>query len=307
MTAHRRISPGCDEWPSCLNETGSIEPIRTLFVEGLPLRPGERAVAVVGTRRPTRAGEEAARRIARGLAEAGYVVVSGMALGIDQIAHRAALSAGGYTIAVLGCGLDITTYPTRSERIRQAIVRNGSLVSEYPPGTAPYPSQFPERNRIVAALAKGVVVVEGGLKSGALITARHAIDADRTVWAVPGGIQNPRSAAPNYLIRTGQAALITDVSHILEELEPSLVHESRRGSEGDFLPKLSDPEQTVLFALDEIPVSCDRLASHLKVSSGEVALGLARLEARGMVTRRLVGYELSPSGLRAREALLLST
>ena len=191
----RVVHPADPEWPPGLNELAVHQPPKELFVAGRALDAGPTTVAVVGTRRPTATGVDVARRISTGLAEAGYVVVSGLAVGIDAVAHRAALDAGGYTIAVLGCGLDVC-YPARNARLREQVRERGTLVSEYPPGTMPWRRHFPERNRIIAGLVAGVVVVEGGEKSGALITARIALDANRSVFAILGSAETPWRPGP---------------------------------------------------------------------------------------------------------------
>lgn len=174
-------------------------------------------VAIIGTRKPSPYGEEAAYRISYDLAQAGVVIVSGLALGIDAIAHKAALDAGGVTIAVMPTGLD-RPYPHTNRHIAKRIVaNNGALISEYPPGTQPWQSQFIARNRIVAGVADGVLVAEAALKSGTLHTAGFALDYGRPVMAVPGNITNPMSTGTNNLIKTG-ARLITSAQEVLDEI-----------------------------------------------------------------------------------------
>jgi DNA processing protein len=167
----RVVAPGDDEWPSQLSELETCKRLRRLYAVGKSLDCGPKTIAIVGTRRPTAAGIEAAEMLASGLAQAGFTVVSGLALGIDAAAHRAALAAEGSTVAVLGCGMDVD-YPKRNVSLKRQIAARGTLLTEYPAGTNPTPFTFPERNRIIAGLSMGVVVVEGGVKSGALITAR---------------------------------------------------------------------------------------------------------------------------------------
>ncbi|MGH2756642.1 MAG: DNA-processing protein DprA, partial [Actinomycetota bacterium] len=156
----RLIRPGDTEWPERLNELGSQRVPRRLHVTGRRIDSAARSVAVVGTRRPTAAGIEAAATLARGLAEANFVVVSGLALGIDAVAHKAALEAGGHTIAVIGCGTDLN-YPRKNLRIRRRLEDEGTVVSEYESGEPPMRHHFPERNRIIVGLTEAVVVVEG--------------------------------------------------------------------------------------------------------------------------------------------------
>lgn len=301
--ARRCITPTDDEWPSCLNELGPHDPPEKLFVEGLPLKVGPRTIAVVGTRRPTAAGIEATEVITKGLVEAGFTIVSGMAMGIDTLAHRTALNAGGYTIAVLGTGLDVP-YPRKNSALMKKISTAGTLVTEYPLGSEPLAWHFPQRNRIVAGLARGVVVIEGGMKSGALITARMGIDANRFVWAVPGSIRNSMAAGPNELIRTGQGSLVTNCKHICDEVAPGLVWDEGHNGKPLSVESLSQEEKKILLTLDDVPLSADRISRATELPHGRVALALARLEVRGFAKRRSGGYELSGGGSRVRAAIL---
>lgn len=301
-STRRYIRPRDDEWPASLNELGPHDPPKQLYVEGRPLETGSRTVAVVGTRRPTAAGIEAAERITKGLVEAGFTIVSGMAMGIDTLAHRVTLAAGGYTIAVLGSGLDVP-YPQRNEGLMKKIVLSGTVLTEYPEGTKPLAFHFPRRNRIVVGLTRGVVVIEGGIKSGALITARIAIDANRFVWAVPGSIRNPMAVGPNELIRTGQAGLVTSFKHICDEVAPGLVWEEGPGGRPLSVESLTEEEKTILRALDDVPISPDRLSQATDLPQGQIALALSRLEVRGFAHRRSGGYEISGGGSRVREAI----
>ena len=299
----RMITSRDEEWPTPLNELGCLEPIQKLYLRGLPLAVGDRTVAIVGARYPTAAGVEAARNLARGLAEAEFEIVSGLAVGIDAVAHKAALDAGGYTVAVLGCGLDVD-YPRRNLSLKADIAERGTIVTEYPEGTPPNPGNFPRRNRIVAALAKGVIFVEGGLKSGGRITVTHALDANRYVFAVPGSLRNPMAAGPNEVIRSGNAALITEVQHVFEELEPSLVWDGPPELGLDRRPPaLESGEAELLAFLDDTANSIDSICSALSLAPGEAALALARLEIRGFAYRRAGGYVISEAGARARRML----
>jgi DNA processing protein len=278
------------------------DPPDQLYIDGRRVEIGSRTVAVVGTRRPTAAGIEAVEQITRGLVEAGFTIVSGMALGIDTLAHRAALSCGGYTIAVLGSGLDVP-YPLRNAGLMKRIASEGSVVTEYPEGSKPHAFHFPQRNRIVVGLSRGVVVVEGGMKSGALITARIGIDANRFVWAVPGSTRNPMAVGPNELIRTGQAALVTSFKHVCDDVAPGLVWEEGPGARPLSVEALTEEEKTILLALDDVPISSDRLGRATDLPQGRVALALSRLEVRGFVNRRAGGYEISGGGGRIRDAI----
>ncbi len=188
------------------------DPPSVIHVRG-DLRPDEPAIAVVGSRRATATGRVVTERLAAGLARHGVTVVSGLARGIDAVAHWAALEAGGRTMAVLGCGLDVI-YPPEHGELQEAIARQGCVISEFAPGTPPLPGHFPQRNRIIAGLVLGVVVVEGDERSGTLSTAGHALDEGREVMAVPGSVLNPLSRAPHGLLRQG-ATLVESAEDIL--------------------------------------------------------------------------------------------
>lgn len=295
----RTIGPGSAEWPIRLQELGPHRPPERLHAEGLAVPCGP-AIAVVGTRRPTGAGMEAAYRMAYGLAEAGWVVISGLAVGIDAAAHRAALDARGRTVAVLGCGLDVR-YPVANARLRARVAESGTVLSEYPPGTPPAKSHFPWRNRIIAGLSLGVVVVEGNIRSGALVTARLALDMNRAVYAVPGSCRNPMAEGPNELIRRSEAALVTEVDHIFEDLAPSLAWTGGSGLDTSAEPKLScGPSQLrVLTALDDVPLPAEHLLDHAGMRAAEIAMVLSQLEVRGLVSRSAGGYALTAGGRRA--------
>jgi DNA processing protein len=259
-------------------------------------------IAVVGSRRPTVAGLDATRMLVAGVVQAGFGVVSGLAAGIDAAAHEAALEAGGYTIGVLGFGLDVD-YPRRNARLKRRIAEEGTLVTEYEAGVQPLAFHFPERNRIIAGLAVATLVVEGAMKSGALITARLALDANRSVFAVPGSFRNAMSEGSNELIRTSQAALVTDVRHIFEELAPRLDADAapKLGLE-ERTPSLGEQETLVLELLDDVTTSPDRICRELGSAMGEVALALSRLEMRGLALRKGIGYQITTAGARARAA-----
>ncbi|MDQ3646171.1 MAG: DNA-processing protein DprA [Actinomycetota bacterium] len=300
MTGATRVVRRSDaEWPDILDGAAALGQPDRVFVRGrrLDIR-SPKSIAIVGSRRPTAAGLATARSFARGFAEAGFAVVSGLALGIDAAAHGAALDAGGYTVAVLGNGVDVS-YPPRNARLQEEIAERGSLVSEYPDGTESRPHHFPERNRIIAGLAEAVLVVEGGLKSGALITARLADHTGRDVYAVPGSIRNPMAAGPNELIRTCGARLVTEIEHIISDLAPALVWDGPVDlGPGPRELGLEEFETHVLGSLSDVPISVDRLCQELGARPGAVTLALARLEIRGLAQKRLTGYELTAAGGR---------
>jgi DNA processing protein len=196
----RFAAPGdADYWPAFFR---LADPPVGVFIRGRTLGPGDERVAIVGSRHPTATGREVAADLARGLASAGMITVSGGAFGIDAAAHRGALDAGGLTVAVLGSGID-APHPAGNRPLFVQIESMGTLVSEYPPGVPAEPFRFPARNRLIAALSRGVVVVEGATKSGTRITAEHAMDLGLDVFAVPGAVTNPLAETPLGLIREG--------------------------------------------------------------------------------------------------------
>jgi len=292
----RVITPSDDEWHDHLDDIGPAARVGKLYAIGKRLPDPMRSVAIVGTRRPTVAGLEMAFEMAKTLAEAGFAIISGLALGIDAAAHRGALEGAGRTVAVLGCGLDVP-YLEKNLPLRKQIASRGTLVSEYPLGTPPTSWHFPARNRIIVGLAERVLVVEGGMRSGALITARIGGDAGRTVFAVPGSPRNAVSIGPNELIRKGEAALVTKADHVFEELAPQLTWD-RPYVSGDRI-EISEPEKKVLHALDAVPVSAAKLGAAVSMPPGELALNLSKLELRGLTRRTRTGqFEITDAGLR---------
>jgi len=254
------------------------DPPATLYIRGNLTPPDEFALAVVGTRRASAYGKECTRLLVRGLAESRITVVSGLAYGIDTEAHRAALEAGGRTIAVLGCGVDIT-YPAENRKLSQRIAENGALVSEYPLGTNPESGNFPRRNRIISGLCLGVLFVEGTVQSGARITTDYALDQGREVFAVPGSILRRSGAGPNYLIQNG-AKLVTGVNDILEELNLTMVaqHTEARAIIPD-----NELEATLLNHLSAEPVHVDELGQATGLTAADLASTLTMMELKGMV------------------------
>jgi DNA processing protein len=238
-------------------------------------------------------GRQAAEELSRGLAVNRVTVVSGLARGVDAIAHRAALEAGGRTIGVLACGLDMV-YPPEHKRLAEQIVEQGALISDYPIGTQPRSEFFPRRNRILSGISLGVLVVEGDVKSGALITARQALEQNREVFAVPGSIYSPNSRGTNKLIQDGEAKLTLDVQDVLAELNLSMAAHQIEMTE--LLPA-DATESALLVLLGGEPTHIDevRRASGLPIAT--VTSTLAMLELKGLV--RQVGRM---NYVRAREA-----
>lgn len=298
----RILDPTGNEWPVAFGDEG-VQPPKRLFARGLAMDPNKIRVAVVGTRRPTATGIETARKISTGLAEAGIEVVSGLAVGIDAVAHRAALIAGGRTVAVLGCGLDFP-YPKTNLRLKESILCSGTALSEYEDGTQPMPYHFPERNRVIAALSKGIVVIEGRRSSGALITARVGFDFNRDVFALPGSIRNLMAEGPNELIKTNIGHLITGVGDILDRLAPELAGMSSIPLHSPDFFRCSEEEAEVLRLLDDAPTTPDWLLRNLGLQPGALGVSLAKLEIRGLIRRGPRGVSITESGARARASLV---
>jgi len=267
------------DYPTLLRNIAQPPPV--LYVKGAMIPTDEFAVAVVGTRHASAYGKEVARRLAQGLAENGVTVISGLALGIDGIAHRAALEAGGRTVAVLACGLD-TVYPYSHRELAERIVASGALVSDYPVGTRPEAVNFPPRNRLISGLSLGTLVVEAGIKSGALITARFALEQGRETFAVPGNIYNQSSGGTNALIQAGEAKLVTSVDDILEELNLTMV--SHQAEVREIVPET--PEERALLAhVGPEPVHVDELVRSSGMPTATVSSTLVMMELKGMVRR----------------------
>ncbi len=266
-----------------------------LFVQGDPSLLWHPAVAVVGSRTPSPSGAELAADFAAAFARCGLSVVSGLAAGIDGRAHRAALDTpGGLTVAVVATGLDLT-YPPRHAGLQARIAARGALVSEYPPGTAPRPGQFPARNRIVAGLGLGTVVIEAALRSGALITARLAAEAGREVFALPGSVRNPRAHGCHRLIRDGALLVehpeeviagLAGVARVLGQALRTRLGaptEQARAAPGR-APPSSDPDYQCLWqALDDNPTGMDSLIQRSGLTTARLSAMLLVMELDGKV------------------------
>ncbi len=248
-----------------------------LYVRGALQPEDDWAVAVVGTRKMTPYGHQVAEAVANLLAEHGVTVISGLARGVDAVAHRAALRAGGRTLAVLGSGVD-WIYPPEHRRLAEDIVAQGALLSEYPPGTKPEASNFPPRNRIIAGLSLATVVVEAGRKSGALITAAFAAEQGREVFAVPGNIFVPQSEGTNWLLAQG-ARPLTAAEDVLTALDIALL--PKRQAARKALP--ADPvEAKVLACLGPEPRHVDEISAQSGLPVAQVSATLALLELKGL-------------------------
>lgn len=265
-----------EHYPANLRETDAPPPV--LYVRG-ELRPEDMlAVAIVGTRRASAYGREVAHMAATELVHNNVTVISGLALGVDTVAHRAALEAGGRTIAVLGSGVD-QVYPTQNRELADAIIANGALVSEYPMGTRPEANNFPPRNRIISGLSRGVVIVEASQRSGALITAQFAAEQGREVFAVPGSILHPGSAGCNELIRQGATPFLS-VNDVLDQL--NFVTFSTQVMVRQSTP--ADPfEAQLMTILTQEACHIDDLVRRTALPSSQVSSLLTLLELKGMV------------------------
>ncbi|HTQ36618.1 MAG TPA: DNA-processing protein DprA [Steroidobacteraceae bacterium] len=268
-----------DDAPALLFALGNVDLLRSP------------QVAVIGSRHPTAAGRSLAARLAGELAAHGLVITSGLARGIDAAAHEAALAAGGGTIAVCGMGLD-GCYPAEHRPLFERIARQGLVISEFPPGTPPRAANFPQRNRIISGLARGVIVVEAAADSGSLITARHALAQGREVFAVPGSPLNPLAAGCLALLRQG-AALVRDAADVLSEIGIPLeenVNINQKvilspGASGG-LPRLDKDYEMLLDALGFEPSTVDDLVERTGLAPGSIASMLLILELEGRVEAR---------------------
>ncbi|MHB1294376.1 MAG: DNA-processing protein DprA [Anaerolineae bacterium] len=277
------------DYPALLAQIAQPPPV--LYVQGDVLPVDERAVALVGTRDPSPYGEAVACRLATDLARNGITIISGLALGIDGIAHKAALEAGGRTLAVLGCGLDVI-YPLRHQALGKHIVESGALMSDYALGTKPDARNFPPRNRIISGLSLGTVVVEAGLRSGALITLRFALDQGRETFAVPGNVHNAASDGTNAAIQRGEAKLITCADDILEEL--NLTRTVAQQEARQVVPD-TPIERTLLQFLGVEPLHIDELVRSSGLPTATVSSTLCMMELKGMVRRvENLGYARTP-------------
>jgi DNA processing protein len=287
-------------YPSLLKNIS--DPPTPLYMDGT-LDPLEtQLVAVVGSRHATPYGLRIARHLAGELARLGFVIVSGLARGIDAAAHEAALSTGGRTVAVLGCGLDVV-YPPEHGRLRAAIAESGAVVTEFDLGTPPRSAHFPRRNRILSGLTLGVVVVEAAEDSGSLITARLALDQGREVFAVPGPIDVLTSRGTHALLKQG-AKLTETVDDIVEELLPQLdtsrlsavkeKHARPRPVHNRMAYELSQEQRTVYAVMDEQPLTIDEVTERASLDTAVVTTALLELELKAAV-RQVPGqrYQLA--------------
>ncbi len=270
------------EYPKNLIDIYNPPPV--MYKIGGFLPADDIAIAIVGTRAPDRYGRLVAEKLSEEIALRGITVVSGMARGVDSVAHRAALRVGGRTIAVLGSGID-NIYPPENRKLSREISESGAVISEFQLGTQPDAANFPKRNRIISGLSLGVVIVQAPDKSGALITASTALEQNREVFAVPGNILNRLSQGTNYLIKSG-AKLVQSVDDIVEEIE-TLRRVAKERAEDYKLPRpeLSSDEQTIYTALENESLTIDEITRLTGIVTSKALSILLALEIKGLLTQ----------------------
>ena len=277
----RAVTRLSDDYPAPL--TGIYDPPPTLYVRGECDLNHPRMLAVVGSRRCTRDGQRAAREFARGLAENGVAVVSGLARGIDSCAHRGALDGHGPTVAVLGCGVDVVYPPENAALMEEILANGGAVISEFVPGTPPTAGNFPARNRIISGLCSGTLLVEGAKASGAMITVNLALEQGRDVFAVPGGIYSPQSSAPNRMILDGATPVLCHWD---------LLEYYRWGQRPSDKPEravrrepLEPEEEAVVAPLRAEALSFEELVAATGFSAAKLNSHLTMLELRGIIEK----------------------
>ncbi|MEX1196450.1 MAG: DNA-processing protein DprA [Pseudohongiellaceae bacterium] len=285
---HHLLTLADEGYPDLLKEIRPAPPV--LYLVGQRERLCDRQIAVVGSRKSSPYGRDQAFELSAGLANCGITVTSGLAAGIDACAHRGALRAGGATVAVLGNGVDVV-FPRSNRALYGQIREQGLLVSEFARGTPPRAEQFPRRNRIISGLSRGVVVVEGTVRSGSLITARLAMEQNREVLAVPGSVRNPQSRGCHQLLREG-AGLAENAGDVLEQT--GLAPDGTPAQDSLFRhappPVLPDSLQSVLGKITDDPVPIDQLVQRTGLTLSDLSRALLQLEIRGRISRNALGY-----------------
>ncbi len=282
-TGCKLVSYWDDEYPQRLKAI--FDPPPFYFIRGELTDEDDYALAVVGTRGVTSYGKLMTENLVTELAREGLTIVSGLASGVDSVAHKAALAIGGRSIGVLGSGLD-RIYPQENTGLAKSLSEKGALISEFPMNTAPDRGNFPQRNRIISGLSLGTLVIEGDVKSGALITAYYAVDQNREVFALPGNANSKMSRGPHRLIRSG-AKLVTTAEDILSELE-SIVERGRKPKQTKLVFDFSPDEQTIMEELNSEPLYIDEIAKRCSVATSQALGTLLGLELRSLV-RQLPG------------------
>ncbi|MBW2094858.1 MAG: DNA-protecting protein DprA [Deltaproteobacteria bacterium] len=277
-----RIIPFPDSsYPSLLREIH--DPPVLLYSRGKPIPPGQHFIAIVGSRNATDYGRRTAQKIALGLTENGIGISSGLARGVDASAHWGCVRGQGFTIAVLGTGVDIR-YPRSNAKLFEKVLEQGAVVSEFPLGTAPEPKNFPMRNRIISGVSRGVVVVEATRQSGSLITAGLALEQGRDVFAVPGSVDSFKSRGPHFLIKQG-AKLVEHAEDILSEIGYFYAPDNQGADEDVERPgvRLEPEEKRVFDCLGPYPMHIDQIIRSTGCAPGETSSILTRLELMGLI------------------------
>ncbi len=267
------------DYPDLLKKI--YDPPALIYVLGRFSPKDRQSIAIVGTRLPTLYGQQIAESFSQDLSRLGITVVSGLARGVDTIAHAAALKCGGRTIAVIGSGLDVP-YPPENKKLMEQITDAGVVISEFPMGAKPDATNFPRRNRIISGLSLGTLVIESADDGGAMITASTALDQDREVFAIPGSINEKRSCGPNKLIQEGRAKLVRNVDDILAELNLRLDKGTIRREETPLL-QLTMFEKKIYDLLSKDPIHIDDLADSSDDSTSDVLVTLLSLEFKGLI------------------------
>lgn len=291
---HHIVTLNDPNYPQLLKEIPSSPPL--LYVHGNPSLLNDPQVAIVGSRNPTQGGQNNTYEFSKHLASTGLCITSGLALGVDGLAHKGALDVDGITIAVIATGID-RVYPARHRELAHRIVQKGAIVSELPIGVSPIGSNFPRRNRIISGMSLGTLVVEAALRSGSLISARYASEQGREVFAIPGSIHNPLAKGCHQLIRQG-AKLIDKAEHIIEELAPQLEQRlitanqpsqtalplmSDKTAEPDTISSLDDDQRLVLETMGYDPISIDQLVIQTGLTAEALSSILLLLELNGFI------------------------
>lgn len=280
---HHIITLQDNDYPALLRESAAAPPI--LYILGNKELLNQPQLAMVGSRNPTPAGRQTAEEFARHLATAGLTITSGMAIGIDGACHRGALDAGGKTVAVTGTGLD-RIYPARHQQLAYEIVETGAIISEFPIGTPPRAENFPRRNRIISALSLGTLVIEAALRSGSLITARHALEQGREVFAIPGSIHNPLARGCHHLIRQGAQLVETAddiISALLPQYETPIFNSQMIDNSDNFNYEEDKDYQRILDEMGYSPASVNDLVKRSGLTAEEVSSMMLILELQGTV------------------------
>ena len=272
-------------YPQALKEIH--DPPMLLYLKGKDIPDNKVFIAMVGSRNATHYGVKAAEKIGQGLARRGLGVVSGLARGIDSASHWGCLGGRGFTISVLGTGIDII-YPAPNKKLFNQITQKGTVITEFPLGTPPLPTNFPIRNRIISGLSKGVVIVEATRNSGSLITASLALEQGREVFAVPGSINSFKSTGSHFLIKQG-ASLIENSDDILEALGLNYPYMPKTDTFKErALPHMDESEKAIYDVIGDYPMHIDQIARKVDLEPGEASSTLMRMELRGVI-RRLPG------------------